>query len=44
MSQENVEIVRQLFDAFNEGALNPEDLLEYFTDDIDYRAGRGCPR
>jgi ketosteroid isomerase-like protein len=47
MSQENVEIVRRLFDAFNEradeGALNPEDLLEYFTDDIDYRAVEGAP-
>jgi ketosteroid isomerase-like protein len=43
MSQENVEIVRRMFDAFNEGALNPEDVLEYFTDDIDYRAVEGAP-
>ena len=43
MSQENVEIVRRLFDAFNEGALNPEGLLEYFTDDIDYRPVEGAP-
>jgi ketosteroid isomerase-like protein len=43
MSQENVEIVRRLFDAFNEGGLNAEDVLEYFTDDIDYRAVEGAP-
>jgi ketosteroid isomerase-like protein len=44
MSQENVEIVRRFFDAFNEGGLNAEDMLvQYFTDDIDYRAVEGAP-
>ena len=42
MSQENVEIVRSAFEAFNRGDLDAW-LDEYWTDDIDYRAAEGAP-
>jgi uncharacterized protein len=42
MSQENVEIVRSIFEAFNRGDLDAW-LDEYWTDDIDYRAAEGAP-
>ena len=41
MSQENVEIVRAAAAAFNRGDLDA--WLEYWTDDIDYRAVEGAP-
>ena len=41
MSQENVEIIRDAFAAFNRGHLDA--FLEYWTDDIDYRAAEGAP-
>jgi ketosteroid isomerase-like protein len=41
MSQENVEIVRSMFEAANRG--DPDAWLEYWTDDIDYRAAEGAP-
>jgi ketosteroid isomerase-like protein len=41
MSQENVEIVRSIFGAFNSGDLDA--WIEYWTDDIDYRAAEGAP-
>jgi ketosteroid isomerase-like protein len=41
MSQENVEIVRSMFEAVNRGDLDA--WLEYWTDDIDYRAAEGAP-
>jgi ketosteroid isomerase-like protein len=40
MSQENVEIVRDAAAAFNRGDLDA--WLEYWTDDIDYRAVEGA--
>ena len=40
MSQENVEIVRDAAAAFNRGDLDA--WLEYWTDDIDYRAIEGA--
>jgi ketosteroid isomerase-like protein len=40
MSQENVEIVRQVAAAFNRGDLDA--WLEYLADDIDYRAVEGA--
>jgi len=36
MSQENVEVVRASYEAFAHGGL--DRYLEYFTDDVDYRA------
>ena len=41
MSQENVEIVRAAAAAFHRGDLDA--WLEYWTDDIDYRAAEGAP-
>jgi uncharacterized protein len=41
MSEENVEIVRRGFEAFNRGDLDA--FLENSTDDIDYRAAEGAP-
>jgi uncharacterized protein len=41
MSEENVEIVRQMYAAFNRGDLDA--VLEYWTDDIDFRAAEGAP-
>jgi ketosteroid isomerase-like protein len=41
MSEENVEIVRASAAAFNRGDLDA--WLEYWTDDIDYRAVEGAP-
>jgi ketosteroid isomerase-like protein len=41
MSQENVEIVRSMFEAANRG--DPDAWLEYWTDDIDFRAAEGAP-
>jgi uncharacterized protein len=41
MSQENVEIVRQMYAAFNRGDLDA--FIEYWTDDIDFRAAEGAP-
>jgi ketosteroid isomerase-like protein len=41
MSEENVEIVRTSAAAFNRGDLDA--WLEYWTDDIDYRAIEGAP-
>ena len=41
MSEENVEIVRASAAAFNRGDLDA--WLEYWTDDIDYRAIEGAP-
>jgi ketosteroid isomerase-like protein len=41
MSQENVEIVRRSFDAFNRRDL--EAVLDCWSDDIDYRAVEGAP-
>jgi ketosteroid isomerase-like protein len=41
MSQENETTVRDAVAAFNRGDL--EAWLEYFTDDIDYRAVEGAP-
>src|SRR5439155_22464602 len=40
MSQENVEIVRDAAAAFNRGDV--DTWLEYFADDIDYRAVEGA--
>jgi uncharacterized protein len=40
MSQENVEIVRNGFGAFNRGDLNA--WFELMTDDVDYRAAEGA--
>ena len=40
MSQENVEIVRQVAAAFNRGDL--DTWVEYLADDIDYRAIEGA--
>ena len=42
MSQENVEIVRSIFEAFNRGDLDAF-FDEYWADDIDYRAIEGAP-
>ena len=42
MSQENVEIVRDAFVAYNRGDLDAL-LDEYWVDDIDYRAVEGAP-
>src|SRR6185295_14082802 len=36
MSQENVEVVRAAYEAFGRGGL--DRFMEYFTDDVDYRA------
>jgi ketosteroid isomerase-like protein len=41
MSQENVETVRDAFEAYNRGDLDA--FLEYCADDIDYRAVEGAP-
>jgi ketosteroid isomerase-like protein len=41
MSQENVEIVRDAAAAFNRGDLDA--WLQYWTDDIDFRAAEGAP-
>jgi ketosteroid isomerase-like protein len=41
MSQENVEIVRAAAAAFNRGGLDA--WLEYYRDDIDFRAAEGAP-
>src|SRR6476620_6578173 len=41
MSQENVEIVRGMAAAFNRGDMDA--WLEYWTDDIDFRAAEGAP-
>src|SRR5215216_2863564 len=41
MSEENVRIVRDMAAAFNRGDLDA--FLEYWTDDIDYRAAEGAP-
>jgi ketosteroid isomerase-like protein len=40
MSQENVEIVREANAAFNRGDLDA--LLDYCTDDVDFRAAEGA--
>src|SRR4030095_11383356 len=40
MSEENVEIVRAAAAAANRGDL--EAMLEYWTDDLDYRAAEGA--
>jgi len=40
MSQENVETTRDMAAAFNRGDL--DGWLEYWTDDIDYRAAEGA--
>ena len=40
MSQENVEIVRDAAAAFNRGDLDA--FIEYWADDIDYRAAEGA--
>ena len=41
MSQENIKTVRDAAAAFNRGDLDA--WLEYWTDDIDYRAVEGAP-
>jgi ketosteroid isomerase-like protein len=41
MSQENVEVVRKVTEAFNRG--DPDAWLAYWTDDIDFRAPKGVP-
>jgi uncharacterized protein len=41
MSQENVEIVRQMIDAFNRGDLDASS--EHWADNVDYRAVEGAP-
>ena len=41
MSEENVKSVRDMAAAFNRGDLDA--FLEYWTDDIDYRAAEGAP-
>jgi uncharacterized protein len=41
MSRENIEIVRDGFEAFNRGDLDA--WFEHMTDDIDYRAAEGAP-
>jgi uncharacterized protein len=41
MSQENVEIVRQMVDAFNRGDLDASS--EHWADNVDYRAVEGAP-
>ena len=40
MSQENVEVVRSIFEAFNRRDL--DTWLGYWTDDVDYRAIEGA--
>jgi ketosteroid isomerase-like protein len=42
MSQENVEIVKRAWDAFNRGD-GDAWVDEYATDDIDFRAAEGAP-
>jgi ketosteroid isomerase-like protein len=41
MSQENVEIVRRLWQAFMDGGLG--DLMEYFDREVNWRAMEGAP-
>jgi uncharacterized protein len=41
MSQENVEIVRQMVDAFSRGDLDASS--EHWADNVDYRAVEGAP-
>jgi ketosteroid isomerase-like protein len=41
MSRENVEIVRQMIDAFNRGDLDASS--EHWADNVDYRAVEGAP-
>ncbi|MGH3339153.1 MAG: nuclear transport factor 2 family protein [Propionibacteriaceae bacterium] len=41
MSQENVEVVKAAYAAFARGGL--DRLMEYFTDDVEYRAVVGAP-
>ena len=41
MSQQNVEIVRQMIDAFNRGDLDASS--EHWADNVDYRAVEGAP-
>jgi ketosteroid isomerase-like protein len=41
MSEENVKTARDALAAFNRGDLDA--FLEYWTDDIDYRAAEGAP-
>ena len=41
MSEENVRTLRKVAAAFNRGGLDA--LIEYWTDDIDYRAVEGAP-
>jgi ketosteroid isomerase-like protein len=40
MSQENVEVVRVAYEAFARGGLDL--FMDYFADDVDYRAGEGA--
>ena len=41
MSQENVEVVREMYEAFARGGL--DRYMEHFTDDVVYRAVAGAP-
>jgi ketosteroid isomerase-like protein len=41
MSQENVELVKLAYEAFDRGGL--DRYMEHFTDDVDYRAVEGAP-
>jgi ketosteroid isomerase-like protein len=41
MSQKNVDVVRQAYEALARGGLNL--FIEHFTDDVDYRAVSGAP-